>query len=307
VPQIIDRFLGSGGRANRVEALLGQPVVGGNRDLANELADRVELLAVEGGQKLIDQGAEDDDLFFILAGTVSVFVNGRKVAARGRGEHVGEMAVIEPTQRRSATVVADDVGIVARIGSGDFADLGSRYPEMYRHIAKVLSRRLSERNRLVGQYREKIRVFIISSAEALPIARIIQNSFEYDPFLPILWTDGVFRVANYTLNDLEAQIDQCDFAVAIAHSDDWTDFRGQEWPSPRDNVIFELGLFMGRLGRARAILMEPREDRVKLPSDLSGVTTIPYRYEKGKDAVSLMAAACDRLRNHINELGPFNG
>jgi CRP/FNR family transcriptional regulator, cyclic AMP receptor protein len=54
----------------------------------------------------------------------------------------------------------------------------------------------------------------------------------------------VFRVANYTLESLEAQVDNSDFAIAIAHADDATASRGSTWPSPRDNVIFELGLFM---------------------------------------------------------------
>ena len=72
------------------------------------------------------------------------------------------------------------------------------------------------------------------------------------------------------------------------------------------NVIFELGLFMGRLGKARAILMEPREEGVKLPSDLAGITTIPYKYEAGVDAAALMGPACNILREHILRLGPNN-
>ena len=80
-----------------------------------------------------------------------------------------------------------------------------------------------------------------------------------------------------------------------------------DWPAPRDNVIFELGLFMGRLGRARAILMEPRAAKLKLPSDLAGLTTIPYRFEAGRDAAPLIAPACNELRDHIARLGPNNG
>jgi predicted nucleotide-binding protein len=163
-----------------------------------------------------------------------------------------------------------------------------------------------QRNALINAYHESIRVFIISSTEALPIARVVQNAFQHDPFLTKVWTDGVFRIANYTLETLEAEIDRSDFAIAIAHSDDFTESRGSDWPSPRDNVIFELGLFMGRLGRARAVLMEPRETRVKLPSDLSGVTTIPYRFEKGSDAAALLAPACNALRDYILTLGPNN-
>lgn len=304
---MIDRFLGEHGRSNRVEAMLGQAIVGGNVNLAMELAERAELLALGENRTLIEQDGDDDDLYLILAGSFSIVVNGRRVAGRGRGEHVGEMAMIEPTQRRSATVVAEEEAVVAKVSSADFADLGSQYPEMYRHIAKTLARRLRERNKLVGRYREKIRVFIISSVEALPVARIVQNSFEHDPILSVLWTDGVFRVTSYALDALEAAVEDCDFAIAVAHGDDVTQFRGQDWPVPRDNVVFELGMFMGRLGRQRAILMEPREEKVRLPSDLSGITTILYRYEKGRDGNALMAPACDRLRNHILDLGPFNG
>jgi CRP/FNR family transcriptional regulator, cyclic AMP receptor protein len=124
-----------------------------------------------------------------------------------------------------------------------------------------------------------------------------QNAFEHDPFTTVVWTDGVFRVASYTLESLETQVDNSDFAIAIAHSDDFTESRGAVWPTARDNVIFELGLFMGRLGRARAILMEPRAEKVKLPSDLTGITTIPYRFENGEDAAALLAPACNVLRD----------
>jgi predicted nucleotide-binding protein len=259
------------------------------------------------GEILFEQNGEDNDIYFVLAGAVIVLINGREIAIRGPGDHVGEMAAIEPTQRRSATIVGSERSLVAKLSEKAFAELASRYPHMYRYIARELARRLLQRNAQVGAYREKVKVFIISSAEALPVARVVQNAFKEDPILPVVWTDGVFKIANYTLQDLEAQIDNSDFAIAIAHSDDMTESRGKDWPSPRDNVIFELGLFMGRLGRSRAVLMEPREEKVKLPSDLSGITTITYRYEKGEDAAALMAPACNALRDHINALGPNNG
>lgn len=174
-------------------------------------------------------------------------------------------------------------------------------------MAKVLARRLLERNRLIGQHRDQVKVFVISSVESLPIARLIQSALAHDPFTVTVWTDGVFKAGGYAMDDLEAQVDDSDFAIAIAHSDDQTMFRGQDWPTPRDNVVFELGLFMGRLGRKRAILMEPSDDKVKLPSDLRGVTTIGYVYEPGKDLDAKFAPACNILRRHINEYGAFNG
>lgn len=303
---MIDRFLGDDGRARRIDAMREQKIVAGFTPLAEELADTTEIVAVESGTTLIVQDAEDNDIFFIISGTFEVVVNGRCVAARGPGDCVGEMAAIEPTQRRSATVTAREYSILARLPESRFADIAFRHPEMYRYIARELARRLLQRNSTIGAYREKIRVFLISSGEAIEVARLIQNALSRD-FLVVPWTDGVFKVSNYPLQSLEDELDKSDFAIAVAHADDLTESRGQDWPSPRDNVIFELGLFMGRLNRQRAILMEPREEKVKLPSDLAGVTTIPYRYVPGEDAAALMGPACNELREHINRLGPHNG
>jgi len=279
-------------------------MIAGNRQLAEVIADSVELKAIRPGDLLIEQGGNDNDLYLILAGVVNIVVNGHIIASRRANDHVGEMAAIEPTQKRSASVVVAEEGVVARLTEADLAKYGSIYPEIYRSIAKELAQRLMQRNAFVNIVREKIRVFIISSIESLPVARIIQNAFAYDPFTTALWADGVFKVANYALQSLENEVDNCDFAIALAHADDLTQSRGENWPAPRDNVIFELGLFMGRLGKERAILMEPRDEGVKLPSDLAGITTIPYRYQKGNDAAAIMGPACNALRDHITHLGP---
>lgn len=303
---MLQRFEGDSGRRLRSEALASQKLVGGNRVLAEALADSVQLLSIAPRGVLIEQGAADNDVYFILSGAFDVVVNGRLVARRFPNDAVGEMAAVEPMQRRAASVVAAEDSVVAKLDEATFSKFAAEHPEMYRAIARELARRLHQRNALVNATREKVRVFIISSAEALGVARTIQSAFAHDPFTTVIWTDGVFKVANYTLQSLEDQIDNSDFAIAIAHADDVTESRGKNWPSPRDNVIFELGLFMGRLGKERAILMEPRDDGVKLPSDLAGITTIPYRIEKGADAAALMGPACNLLRDHITRLGPNN-
>jgi CRP/FNR family transcriptional regulator, cyclic AMP receptor protein len=305
---LIERFTGARGRRLYVETLAAQRLVSGNAELAEQLADHAEIIAIYAGQTLISQEAEDNDIYFILAGTFDVVVNGRRIAGRGPGDHVGEMAAVQPAQRRSATVIAVEEGIVAKLTEDAFASLGSRYPQIYRFIAQELARRLLQRNALVGTYRHKIRVFIISSTEVLSIARAVQNAFKHDDFTVVIWTDGVFRAGFYFLEALEAQVDDSDFAIAIAHGDDITQIRGNEWPVPRDNVIFELGLFMGRLGRARAILLEPRVHKIKLPSDLAGVTTITYSVSEQKsDMATTLGPACNELRDHINRFGPNNG
>ncbi|WP_250487000.1 TIR domain-containing protein [Caballeronia sp. GaOx3] len=170
-------------------------------------------------------------------------------------------------------------------------------------MASELAQRLLERNDFVNAKRDKVRVFVISSAEALPVVRELQKQFAYDPFVTVPWNQGVFRVASYTLEDIEREIDQCDFAVAIAYGDDVTSSRGNDWPAPRDNVIFELGLSMGRIGRHRAILMEPRGEGVKLPSDMAGIMTIPFVFDPKQDTAAKFSPACNMLRDHIMKLG----
>lgn len=303
---MIDRFQGEDGGRRLANELKRQGMVEGSAELAAEIVERAELRSVEPGEILIEQNGDDNDVHLIVAGLCDVVVNGRPIAARGAGDHVGEMAAIQPAQPRSATVVAREETVVATLSEADFSYLAGRYPQMYRAIAQELARRLMQRNTTIGAHRKGIRVFIISSVESLGVARTIETAFEHDPIHVEIWTEGTFKVASYTIESLEAKVDGSDFAIAIAHADDVVESRDERWPAPRDNVVFELGLFMGRLGRKRAILMEPRDEKLKLPSDFAGVTTIPYRYAAGPDAASLMGPACNKLRDHILELRENN-
>jgi len=144
--EMSDRFVGERGRRLRIEALASQNLVVGNRALAEELADRVEVCAVSKDELLISQGAGDNDIYFILSGSFDVIVNGHTVAVLGPTEHVGEMAAVQPAQKRSASVAATDNAIVARLSEEAFTDLGNRYPQMFRIIAQELARRLLQIN-----------------------------------------------------------------------------------------------------------------------------------------------------------------
>ena len=76
--------------------------------MARELADVAEVRELFPGEILIEQKSADNDFFFILSGTCRIFVNGREVAIRHAGQHVGEMVIIDPSLRRTATVIASE-------------------------------------------------------------------------------------------------------------------------------------------------------------------------------------------------------
>jgi len=301
------RFEGAAGQRRLIDLLCEQKMVRGSEALAEELSKLVEMKEVKTGEVLIEEGADDTDMYFILDGVFDIVVRGKRIAQRAVGTQVGEMAAAQPGQRRSASVIALRDSLVAKLQEQDLILIGEKFPDIWRQIARELARRLLERNQFIAASREKLRVFIISSVEALPIARAVQDAFEHDNFHVVLWTNDVFTVANYPIEDLERELEVADFAIAIAQPDDLVRIRKDQRLAPRDNVIFELGFFMGRLGRARAILMEPRGEDVKLPSDLTGTTTISYKFAEGAGLSVAMSPACNRLRNHINRLGPNNG
>ena len=301
---MIERFQEDQGRRRLVAALTEHRLIANRQELAERLVAAGELVEIPAGTAFINQGDQSSDVFFIIAGTVEVRVNGKVVATRFPGDLVGEMAAIEPTQPRAASVIPVETTVLLKVSEAEFSAAAEQFPDVWRRIAATLARRLAERNHLVTAQRERVRVFIVSSAEALPIVDLLIKQFQHDPCLTVAWKNGVFRASNYTLDELEAQLDDSDFAIAVAQPDDVVITRETTWPAMRDNVTFELGLFMGRLGRRRAFLMEPRDAEIQLPSDLAGMTTIPYRYEEGKDAEHYIAPACARLRELILAAGP---
>jgi predicted nucleotide-binding protein len=301
---MIERFQTETGHLHLIEALKAQKIVAGDQYLADRIAEIGNLMEISPGTAIIEQGAEDSDVFLVIAGAFDILVNGRKVNRRFSNDHIGEMAAIQPTQRRSATCLATEKSVVCKLSEPQLTDLGRQFPEVWRFIAKELARRLEQRNAHVTATHAKIRIFIISSAEGLEIARTIQNAFEHD-FTVVVWTDGVFRASWYPIESLERELDSSDFAIAVAQPDDVTTSRGNASAVPRDNVIFELGMFIGRIGRHRSFLVEPRGEEIRLPTDLSGITALSYRYDPSELAASL-GPACNRIRAIIKELGPNN-
>jgi hypothetical protein len=119
-------------------------------------------------------------------------------------------------------------------------------------------------------------LFIGSSAEGLAFARALQA--ELDTYCePTLWSQGVFEAGGTTISDLLAASQSTDFAVLLLTPDDIVETRGKTAPVARDNVIFELGLFLGALGPRRVFIVHPRNVDIRLPSDLAGVTALTYR------------------------------
>lgn len=125
----------------------------------------------------------------------------------------------------------------------------------------------------------KPRIFIGSSSEGLEVAKEVKAFFEND-YEAYLWTDDIFKYNENFLETLMKEANLFDFGLLIFTKDDYIRSRLQGFDSPRDNVIFEHGLFLGRLGKNNAFII--KDEDVKLPSDLFGITHATFKCKKVK-------------------------
>jgi hypothetical protein len=125
----------------------------------------------------------------------------------------------------------------------------------------------------------KPRIFLGSSGKQekllLALTRGLEDVAHVEP-----WTTS-FNPGTTTLERLLELAHEVDFAAFVFAQDDWTANSpmaslppGSGQGSPRDNVVFEAGLFGGALGMRRTFILHA--NGAKLPSDLLGLTSVRY-------------------------------
>lgn len=144
------------------------------------------------------------------------------------------------------------------------------------------------------------RVFIGSSQSNLRVAEVLAAGLEQCAKVKI-WNEGVFDLNRGFFETLHAAPSKYDFAVFVLAADDMTTSKNVTTPAPRDNVLFESGLFTGALGRDHVFFVYDESAGVKIPSDLAGVTLATYDGARigGDDAKSAVREACRLISDLI--------
>jgi hypothetical protein len=147
------------------------------------------------------------------------------------------------------------------------------------------------------------RIFIGSASEHLEIAKAIEANLSTD-HEPTLWDASIFDLTKDILSGLLERLSGSDVAVFVLAPADVTKLRDTTVTTARDNVIFELGLFIGRLGRERTYFVAPRgAKQFHVPSDLLGLVAAEYdpaRSDKNWDAA--VSPACTAIRRAMRNL-----
>lgn len=148
-------------------------------------------------------------------------------------------------------------------------------------------------------------VFIGSSTLGRPIAEHLKIALEDRYHCDVtVWYEGVFELGGFTLASLETAARKMDFAVLVATADDTlTTAEGKTSSTVRDNVVFELGLFIGALGSERVYIVADQAADLHLPSDLGGVTWAPYRERADGNLDAAVGSPATRIGVPINRLG----
>jgi CRP/FNR family transcriptional regulator, cyclic AMP receptor protein len=113
-------------------------------DLTEEELEHIAALAAEvsvpSGKELVREGDYSYDVLAIEEGTARVERNGERLADLGPGHVVGEMGVLERSQR-NATVVATSPMLLVTLTSWDIRRLTKTAPKAVEHLREVVAQR----------------------------------------------------------------------------------------------------------------------------------------------------------------------
>lgn len=150
----------------------------------------------------------------------------------------------------------------------------------------------------------KPKMFIASSVEGLSVARSIQENLDHEVESTV-WEQGVFKLSHFTIDDLVESIGETDFCSFVFTPDDEVIMREEEYKTVRDNVLFELGVAIGTLGRKRCFIVAPRNKKnFHFPTDLLGISFGDYEADRAdENLVAALGSSCNKIRRIIKELG----
>jgi hypothetical protein len=158
--------------------------------------------------------------------------------------------------------------------------------------------------------RTEPRVFVASSAEAERLAQAIQQNLKGAEVT--LWTQDAFRIGHTVIDELSRNLKRSDFGVFVFSPDDIVTIRQRKQIAVRDNIVLELGMFIGQLGKERSFIVRPKGVEMRLPTDLLGIITAKYDQDRAvREPAAALGTACTQIadaiaREHTNKSKELN-
>lgn len=141
---------------------------------------------------------------------------------------------------------------------------------------------------------DKQSIFIASSDKSRDIAETVKLHFSKEADVDI-WTENIFQLNEGFLETLMNRASYYDFFIAVFAADDIAILNKKKKNVTRDNVIFEFGLFLGRIGLARTFFVI--EKGVELFSDWNGITTTSF--VRTENLTTALDESCKSIRKKM--------
>jgi hypothetical protein len=115
-----------------------------------------------------------------------------------------------------------------------------------------------------------------------------------------VWNQAAFDLSATVLEGLVEASARFDCAAFVFAPSDVATIREHQFAVVRDNVLYELGLFTGGIGRDRCFIVQPEGEPLRLPSDLLGIVVARYdAHRSDGNLVAALGPACNRIRRQL--------
>lgn len=142
-----------------------------------EIETKLTWVHLDKGDMLFKQGDSSDDIYFLISGRVSVFLDDhsaqqKKLGEIWHGELVGEMAFFTG-EKRSASVSADQKCILVKLNRSTLEALIEKHPRIMMAITSRLVSRLKQRNE--DRVKDSLNIAIVPAQKDIPIAKFTEQ------------------------------------------------------------------------------------------------------------------------------------
>jgi len=155
-------------------------------------------------------------------------------------------------------------------------------------------------------YIHKPVIFVASSNEGRKYVEAIENELASEHLDIKPWYRWFTDPMLSNIEQLES-VQRVDFGVVVFTPDDITRSRSQKKYSPRDNLLFELGLLVGFLGKQRVFPLVPAQVPIKLPTDLLGTNPFQFMLCRSEDSIleyqAAVAKSCSYIKDRVSFIG----
>ncbi len=143
-------------------------------------------------------------------------------------------------------------------------------------------------------------MFICSSTPGLSIANAIQENLNGD-FETEIWNQGAFTLGKDLTSSIKDVCKRFDFGIIVLTPDGLISQDNSTSLIPRDNVLFELGLFVGLLGQERTFIVHENVNNLRLPDYILGISCGRFTQPKNENFAAAMGPVCQQIRRAANK------